>query len=301
MKRVLKVIGILLGCLVLAVGLVYLVSFALARPIKQHPFYAATPSEHKPLILAHQGGEFEYPSNTKLAFTKAHEVGSDVLDGDIFATKDGVLVLFHDETLEHRTNGTGYLRDKTLAELQQVDFAYKWSPDYGATYPYRGQGITVFTLEELFKTFPDSRFGIEIKQTTTQAVETFCALIKQYDLESKVLVSSPWQPNMDTFRRICPEVATSATEAEVRSFYKFNFVGLVGLYRPKFSSLQVPEKQGKTTILNKRFIGGAHKRGLKIYAWTIDTTEQAERLTNLGVDGLNTSYPKRLIEWLSTR
>lgn len=297
-KKILRVFGIVVGCLVALVGLVYLASVLMAKPIAQHPFYQTETSDNETTVLAHQGGEGEYPSNTLLAFEKASDAGSNILDGDFHATKDGVLVLAHDETLEPRTNGTGAIRDKTLAELEKLDFAYNWSPDGGKTYPYRGQGITVLTVENLFKAFPDTRFNLEIKQTTTDAALTFCDLIKQHKLEDRVLVTSFRQENMDVFRKACPKVATSATESEVRSFYIFQRLGLVGLYRPKFSSLQVPEKSGNTTLIYNDFIGNAHKRGLPVYAWTIDTPERAQHFIELGVDGINTSYPKRIIEYL---
>lgn len=156
------------------------------------PWYRRRPGDNTPLILAHQGGEGEYPSNSLLAFTKAHQAGSDALDTDLQVTKDGVLVLFHDDTLDARTNGTGPISDKTYAELQQIDFAYNWSPD-GATFPYRGKGITVTSARELFATFPYDRLGIEIKPNSPVVATSLCTLIKQFSAQRRVLVSSSGQ------------------------------------------------------------------------------------------------------------
>ena len=251
--------------------------------------------------MAHQAGEGEYPSNVMFSFDKAHRAGSDALDTDMLATKDGKLVLFHDETLEHRTNGTGYVRDKTYAELLQLDFAYRWTQDGGATFPYRGKGIKVATVEELFDKYPNQRFGIEIKQTTVQATQKLCSLIMQRGYQGKVLVSSSTQPNMNAFRAACPTVATSATMDEVVQFYVYTQSAFPPGFNPPYSSLQVPETFSGIPVLTLNFVASAHWFGLKVYAWTIDTPEQAQRLINIHVDGLNTSYPNRLITWLRSQ
>jgi glycerophosphoryl diester phosphodiesterase len=301
--QILKKIGKITGFVVLGIVGLYLILFVisliLARPIKQQAWYQKQSGDHTPLILAHQGGEGEYPSNTKLAFTMANQAGADVLDTDMQMTKDGALVLAHDETLEGRTNGTGNLADKTYTELQQLNFAYKWSPDGGKTFPYRDANAQqVYSLNDLFTDFPSTRFGIEIKKTSTTAATKFCDTIKQFKYEDKVLVSSGTDENMRVFREACPTVATSATDSEATKFYIFQRIGLVGFYSPKFSSLQVPEKQGSITIMTKYFAGNAHKRGLKVYNWTIDTPEQTQHFVDLGADGVNTSYPKRIVDSL---
>ena len=293
LKKIGKVLLIILGSLLTLYLLLFIISKILGRPINEAAWYKGY--SHPVLIFAHQGGEGEYPSNTKLAFVHAVADGSDVLDTDMHMTKDGVLILAHDETLDNRTDSKGALRDKTLAELKQVDFAYNWSPDSGKTYPFRAHGISVYTLNELFADFPDMHYGIEIKQTTTDAAVKFCSIIKQYKKENQVLVSSVTQPNMSVFRKACPTVATSATDPEATKFFVLQKIGLVGLDRPKFSSLQVPGKQGSLTIASKAFSGNAHRLGLKVINWTIDTPEQAKHFIDLGADGIITSYPQRVL------
>ena len=295
LKKIAKLCGIFLVSLAGLYAVLVLVSFVLARPVKQLPFYAQHEGEHSPLVLAHQGGEGEYPSNTRIAFDHAAEAGADVLDTDMHMTKDGVLVLAHDDVLDYRTNAKGAIGDRTYNELKLVDFAYNWSPDGGKTYPYRGTGIGVMTLDELFTNFPKKRFGVEIKPAAVGAPQKFCDTIQRYKYEDRVLVSSTNQKDMDAFRKICPRVATSATTSEARTFYIFQRIGLVGLYRFPFNSLQIPEKSGGITVMTKWFAGNAHRRGLKIYNWTIDTPDQAAHFVNLGADGVNTSYPARII------
>lgn len=233
-----------------------------------------------------------------LAFTKAAEAGADALDTDMFATSDGVLVLFHDETLEHRTNCSGPISAKTYNELLQCDFAYHWSPDGGATFPYRGQGIKVVKAEELFNAFPTARIGIEIKQTTAVAATDLCNLIKAKQAENRTLISSFGDPNMLAFRVACPTVATSATQNEGVAFYLMTQSTFPPGFNPPYSSLQVPEFFSGIQVVTADTVADAHSFGLKVYVWTIDQTADAQRLKDLGVDGLNSSFPKRIIDFL---
>src|SRR5215208_4117973 len=119
----------------------------------------------RPLVIAHQGGDGVWPGDTMYAFENAVAIGADVLEMDAHVTKDGQIVLMHDEEVDRTTDGTGLIEDLTLEHLKQLDAAYKWSTDDGKTFPYRGQGIQVPMLEELFPTFPEMRYVIEIKLT----------------------------------------------------------------------------------------------------------------------------------------
>ncbi len=276
------------------------IGFALAQPAPAHPWFAPRAGDHNPLVFAHQGGENLWPSNTMLAFENSVALGADVLDTDMHLTKDGVLVLMHDQTVDRTTDGTGALRDLTLAEIKQLDAGYDFSTDGGQTTPFRGQDLTVPTLEELFTAFPTKRFGIEIKQTApVPTAQKFCAVIRQYHLENSVLVSSFRQENMDAFRAECPEVATSATENEVRFFYVLFRVGLSGLVTPNYNSFQVPEESGGLLILSPQFVQAAHARNVPVQPWTINDEDDLRRILSLGVDGINTDNPDRLLGLLT--
>jgi glycerophosphoryl diester phosphodiesterase len=289
---------VLLALPLMLVG-AYDVARLLARPAPAHAWFAARPGQNAPLVLAHQGGENLWPSNTLLAFEQSVAIGADVLDTDMHLTQDGVLVLMHDETVDRTTNGTGALRDLTLAEVKALDAGYDFSLDGAQTFPFRGQGLTVPTLDELFQAFPDSRFGIEIKQTDPQtAAEAFCGQIRRYQVEDQVLVSSFRQANMDAFRQVCPEVATSATEDEVRLFYILFRLGLADGFSPRYHALQVPERAAGIHLLTPGFVRAALRRGLAVIPWTINETPDLERVLALSVDGINTDNPDRLLALL---
>jgi glycerophosphoryl diester phosphodiesterase len=201
----------------------------------------------------------------------------------------------HDQTVDRTTNGKGAIRDLTLDQIQVLDAGYSFSIDGGKTFPYRGKGLTVPTVEELFREFPDKRFGIEIKQTTRQAATVFCNLVRQYKMQAQVLVSSFAQENMDAFRAECPDVATSATENEVIWFFAYNVFGLTAAYSPNYNSLQVPEDRYNIPILTPGFIAAARGRGLAVQPWTINTETDLQHVLALGVEGINTDYPDRLL------
>jgi len=299
---VLKRIGFTL-ILSFAVGMVVcFFLFLNARPAPNHAWFFPRPGDHKPLVIAHQGGEGEYPGNTMPAFENASRAGADVLDTDMHITKDGVFVLIHDATVDRTTNGKGAIRDLMLSEIKQLDAAYSFTTDNGATFPYRGRGVTVPTLEELFDAFPDKRLGIEIKPTEPSDISRrFCALIRKHELQKNVLVSSFRQEIMDTFRSECPEVATSATVNEVLVFLKLNALHLTRALAPNYSCLQVPEKSGAVVVITPESIAAARERNLPILEWTINEEPALQRAIAWGAEGINTDYPTRLLRILRNR
>lgn len=278
---------------------ILLAAHLVAQPTLPHPFFThaaqISSARHRPLVIAHQGGEGIRPSNTMLAFDHAMSLGVDMLDTDVHLSKDGVLVLIHDETVNRTTNGQGAVRDLTLAELQALDAGYHFSPDEGKSFPFRGKGVTIPTLEALFKAYPTTLIGIEIKQTPPSIATPLCALIRSYGMGDKILLSSFRPDNMLAFRRECPEVATSPTENEIRPFFFASLVFMEGLISPQWHALQVPEYGGGFHVLTPRFIAAAHRRGVAVYPWTINTTDDLRRVLALGVDGINTDYPDRMI------
>ena len=281
--------------LLVIIGLVIVEMFVSPRAPEKTYFENAP----RPLVIAHQGGDGLWPSNTLFAFEHATELGVDVLEMDIHMTKDGVLVVSHDETVDRLTDGKGLIREKTLAEVQSFDAAYDWSPlDDDAEFPYRGQGIAIPTLESVFERFPDYRMNIEIKQSDPPIVQPFCDLIRKRHMENKVLVASFHDEDLAKFRETCPEVATSGSQGQIKTFVYLHLVFLGRLYSPNFSDVQVPIESSGITILTSRFVKVAHARGLWVDAWTIDDPAEMQMLIEIGVDGIITDRPDLLMEVL---
>lgn len=293
----LKLWQIILIILVAVLGL----GLLLSSPALAHPYYLNAP---RPLVIAHQGGDGLWPGDTLYAFEHAVDLGVDVLEMDAHITKDSQIVLMHDEKVDRTTDGTGLIEDMTLAQLRELDAAYQWSSDGGQTFPFRGQGIQVPTLEELFQKFPQMRYVIEIKLTRNPIGQPLCDLIRKYNMQDRVMVASFHDDAMSAFRQACPEVATSAAKTEVTSFVLLGRIFLSGLLSPKFESLQVPYETSESygiPVMTERFIREAHARNVKVEPWTVNDPDLMKQYIAWGVDGLITDRPDLMLEVLGKK
>lgn len=254
-------------------------------------------AQSRPEVIAHRGGQGQWPGETLFAFERAAALGVDVLEMDVHSTSDGQLVLMHNDTVDETTEGTGRINSMTLAELKRLDAGFRWTQD-GQSFPFRGMGITVPTISEVFTAFPRARMNVEIKQKSPSIVPQFCDLIRQHRMADKVLVASFWSDVLDEFRRACPEVATSASTPEALRFYALNVVLKGDKYRPNADALQVDSKAKVFPIITESFVSAAHRQGLPLHAWTVNEPEEMRRMISLGVDGIITDFPLRLLEIL---
>ena len=268
---------------------------ALALPAKEHPFFAPATQISNPEVIAHRGGSGLWPENTLYAFEKATTLGVDILEMDVRTSADGVLILMHDSSVERTTNGKGTVAQLKVAELQALDAAYHWSDDDGQTYRYRDHGIAVPTIAEVFSAFPEMRMSVEMKESHTTLANDLCALIHTYDTMEQVLVNSISESTLQQFREVCPSVATSASNEEVRSFLALNLAFLVPTYSPDFHALQVYQQRNGIRVITPGFVRAAHGRGLKVYAQQINEEGNIQRMHELGVDGIVTDYPDLLL------
>jgi glycerophosphoryl diester phosphodiesterase len=253
------------------------------------------------LVIAHQGGDGVWPGDTMFAFEKAVEIGSDVLEMDAHITKDGQIVLMHNETVDDTTDGTGLIEEMTLAELRELDAAHDWSIDGDKTFPYRGQGIQIPTLDELFQKFPQIRYLIEIKLTENPIDKPLCELIRNHGMEQKVIIGSFHDEAMKNFRATCPEVATSASRTEVRNYVLLGKVFLWGFVIPGYQTIQPPydpEESLGIPIMTERFIRESHAKNIRVEPWTVNDPALMKQYIEWGVDGIITDRPDLLIDVL---
>lgn len=297
-RKLFKVLSFLLVALILCFGITY-IYFASQKGEKAVVKEIFKNNKQPILVFAHRGGGGLYPENTLEAFRHSAEKKVDVLELDIHATSDGKIVVFHDSSVDRTTNGTGSIKEITLAELKKLDAAYQFSIDNGQTFPFRGKNITIPTLEEIFDAFPQTKFNIEPKQAEPSIVIPFCNLLREKKKTDKVLVGSFNQTVIDEFRRECPEVGTSASPSEVSEFLAYQKTGLSESYTPPMQALQVPESIGSLQIVTKDFVETAHKLNLQVHVWTINESVDMQRLIDLSVDAIMTDYPDRLLELLN--
>lgn len=298
MRRILLVLLGLLGLLIAA----YAIAVVTAQPVPPHPYFTRFADATQPLIIAHQGGDGLRPSNTLMAFEHAVALGADVLEMDIHSSADGVLVVIHDDTVDRTTDGSGRVNALSYADIQRLDAAYHWptlddSP-YAGSQPFRGQGVTIPALADVLDAFPDMPMVIEIKQPEPPITGTLCDLLREKGMAEQVLVGSFHGAVLREFRQVCPEVATSSDESEVTVFFALNTVGLHPAYHPVSHAFQVPEYSGNFHVLTDSFIAHAQGHNIDVQAWTINSDEDIARMIGLGVNGIITDYPDRVLRAL---
>jgi glycerophosphoryl diester phosphodiesterase len=177
-----------------------------------------------------------------------------------------------------------------------LDAAYHWSPDSGKTFPLRGRGLSVPALSEVFKAFPRMHMNIEIKDPDPSELRTLCSLIHEHDMDRNVMIASFDSGTLKKFRSACPGIATSAGASEVMLFFALQKMHLESVYSPAALALQVPQSYGDLRVVTKRFVEAAHARNLKVHVWTVNGVDDMKSLLQLGVDGIITDYPRRLLE-----
>ena len=262
-----------------------------SRPFLQGPL---------PIAFAHRGGSQLWPENTMLSFEGAVGLGYRYLETDVHLTKDGVLVTIHDATVDRTTDSSGLVRALPLAELKGLDAGYRFSPDGGRAYPLRGQGATIPTLAEVVKAFPHVSLNIDLKRHDVAMVEAMAAFIEERGLHDRLLIASFADGIIKAFRRRTEgRVATAAAGWETRLFWLTSRLGLTRLIRPAYDALQVPPSMGRLTVVDRRLLAAASRRGVQVHVWTVDEAAEMRRLLALGVDGIMSDRPDLLLEVLA--
>jgi glycerophosphoryl diester phosphodiesterase len=235
----------------------------------RHPFFAAS----RPLVFAHRGGSALSPENTIAAFDNGLALGADGLELDVRLSRDGAVVVHHDRTLDRTTALGGPIAARTAAELRRVG---------------------VPTLAEVLVRYRDVRIIVEMKvNSAALAAVTVDAIRRAGAVERVCLGSFGWRV-LHAARALEPRVATSAAREEVRwALYRSWCRWPVS--RVAYAGYQVPEWSGHTRVVSPRFVEDAHRAGLGVQVWTVDTEEQARRLITCGVDGLITDRPDRIV------
>ena len=235
-----------------------------------------------PLAFAHRGGAEEYPENSLAAFRAAVAMGFRYLETDVHLTADGVVVAFHDDVLDRVTDGSGAVADLMWDELRDA----------------RIEGTEAIpTMADLFETFPDARFNIDAKSEAV--VEPLLALIRRHGGVDRVCVGA-----FDDARlaRIRSSLVGVCTVLGPNAIARLKAAGRrVPVGRLAGDCAQVPIQHGRWTVVERRFVRAAHRRGLQVHVWTIDDADEMDRLLDLGVDGIMTDRPSVLREVYRSR
>jgi len=294
LRRLLKSLSVL-GVLAVALVAGYLAFAARVEPLPEHPFWKGS----GPRVIAHRGGRGLWPENTLYAFRQADQRGVDVLEMDLRQTADGEIVVLHDAAVDRTTDGSGPVAALTVVQLQGLDAGYRWTADGGKSFPFRGRGIVVPTLRQVFDALPEARMSLEIKGAGTAMATPLCKLVRAHRMVERVAVAAFAQEPMDAFRAACPDVATAATRDEAVRFVRLSNLYLGALFSPHAQALQIPERLRQREVLTPMLVRDARRLGLKLEIWTVNEPQDMRRLLAVPVDGIITDYPDRLLALLA--
>ena len=265
-----------------------------SQPDPEHEFFKN--SRHNVDVIAHRGGDGQWPGETLFAFAHAKESGVDVLEMDIRVTRDGQLVMMHNPTVRVTTSGWLPVRCYTLAEIQKLNAGYDWREEGTGVLKFRHSqdpDLHVPSFEQVLKRFGDMRMNIEIKGwhplRHKQIAREFCRLIDKYDMTNRILVASFHQGVLRVIREQLRGVAISASTVQVARFVAGSRWGF-GRYKPDVAVIQTCSRS-----INAKLVDSARQHGLKLHGWTVDDPNEMDRLIALGVDGIITNFPNRLL------
>lgn len=229
-----------------------------------------------PLAFAHRGFAPDGAENTLKAFAAAHELGFAYLETDVRATKDGVLVVFHDEDLSRLAGDRRRIADCTAAELSAL----------------RVRGEPIPTFDELLLAFPRAHFNVDVKDAGSAAL--LAEAIVRRGAQERVLVASFGGRRRRTVQRLLagsghrgPRLAASPGVPGVAAAVLLG--NLAPLPRSAFRAvdvLQVPERRGPIRVVTQKFIDNAHAAGLQVHVWVVNDEPAMLRLLEMGVDGI---------------
>ncbi len=252
-----------------------------------HPFFDSA----RPLVFAHRGGGGLAPENTLAAFDQAAALGVDGLELDVRLSRDGVVVVHHDVTLERTTDARGPVDTLTADQLRRVDAGYHFGAP--GSWPFRGCGIGVPTLASVLERYRGLRVIIELKLNSAALARAAVDVVRVARADDRVCLGSFGLRALRAVRTIAPSLATSAAREEVRwALYRSWCRWPVS--RVTYGGYQVPERSGSTRVISPRFVADAHRARLAVQVWTVDAPDVARRLLAWGVDALITDRPDQI-------
>jgi glycerophosphoryl diester phosphodiesterase len=252
-------------------------------------------------LVAHRGGAKLAPENTRVAFEQARDLwGAHQLELDVHLSRDGVPMVSHDASVDRTTNGQGWLRDLLAAELSQLDAGWTFTTDNGGTFPYRGQGIGIPSLQEVLTAMPDMPVMIDVKENDAAAPLAVLATIRAAGATHRVCIGSENDRTAARLVEEAPEMAHFFPESAARAFCAAVATG-GPIPEVPFDVLAVPFFEGGYEIPTPAFLAAAHAHGWPVQVWTVDDPEPMRLLIQRGVDGIQTDRPDLLRSLLTKR
>lgn len=225
-------------------------------------------------IVAHRGYAAVHAENTMEAFRRSIQMGADTLEIDVHHSKDGVPVVIHDDTLDRTTTGTGRIREKTVAEIQQVDAGKKFSPEFA--------GCGVPLLEEVLE-LCGGKVGLQLElkeHNTEEELRAILHLVNQYEMMERTTFISFYPDNLRILRTLNEDIELALLSNEP--------VDLKALAELGNATLLI---QLSAVLSHPQLVAATKAAGVGLGVWTVRSMEEAYKLVELGVRRLTTDIP----------
>lgn len=242
------------------------------------------------LVIAHRGDSARFPENTLEAFHQGMALGADALEFDVRLSSDGKAVVLHDPTLDRTTDGTGPVAARTAAELQLLDAGYRFTRDGGRTFPFRGRGMTIPTLELVLAAFPGVAMIVEIK--VREASAEVKRLLELAGAAGRSLIGSFDDGAIAPFRGT--PFAHSASRRELIPLLARSLAP-GGPSRLPCQALAIPPWFKGVPIPVLRLARMARRAGAPTHVWTVDDPSRALRYWAGGVTGIISNDPGAIL------
>ena len=323
--KALKIIGIIVACVVLFFTVINVIPPK--ANVENNPFVVE--EGELPMIAAHRGGGASNPENTLLAFREAvNTFGVDIIESDLYLTKDGYLVYNHDAYIDETCNVNGdipldvvellceneenrhYIKDMTLSELQQYNFGYYFEDKSGERIykdvtDLEGMGLQIATVDRLFAEFymnrPDLLFIVEIKDEGKRGYEACRILYKtlgQYPKYMDRIVVGTFHDEIEQeLKDKYPSLLRGAPMGTAAKFVATQYLGVNIFDDGDFACLQIPMTYDvgfELPLVAKTLVKRAHRRNIAVQYWTINDENEMRELIELGCDCIMTDDPELL-------
>jgi glycerophosphoryl diester phosphodiesterase len=262
----------------------------MASPL--HPFLQGL----KPTLhISHRGGALLAPENTLPAFRMAVErYRTQMLELDVHLTRDGEVVVAHDDTLDRCTDGSGLLATLSLAELQRLDAGFHFTPDGGKSFPLRRQGVRIPTLREVLRAFPGLRINLEMKPSQPGTEDALDQVLREEKALDRVCLGSEQDTVAERLVARMPDACHFYPRDALAAYVITLQSGEQPYVDPRYSVIDMPLYFGGMRLINEAFLRATAAHGKWVNVWTVDDPAEMRRLISEGVGGIMTDRPDLL-------
>lgn len=248
-----------------------------------------------PLRIAATGDTGLGPGNIFDAILLALSWGADAILLDVQVTKDHQLVVIRSSKVDDTTDGKGKVASYNLDQLRRLDAGYRFTLDGGKSFPYRGCGITIPTLEEVMQRYPGVLFAINPGGNDWRRLNDLWALIQKHEAQQRILIFSESQRTLNRWRRLTEDaVATVASPKETKRFLRTLGRWYSRWFQPSYRVVWLDTQSDGSTLPDAELITKMHRRHVQVFVEVADEQNALSPLVMDGVDGIVTRRPDLL-------